>query len=126
MDSYVSGYRLKAENILDSFLNTTLNEAIQSIEDQVKAQQKQSLESIIAPIKPHPMWKQVLLGTSEHFLATILFSAILALFIVISLTESVGFMGAVESLFHIKIIENRAKTTVPDIHSFSSDTPSTK
>lgn len=113
MPNYIATYRMKAENILDAFMNTTLSETVKEIEQEVRENQEHILAEIIQPIKPHGFFKSVALGTLEHFFATLIFSGIVAAIIVASFSKSVGAKGTIENIFDVKISPDTTHIVAP-------------
>lgn len=103
-DSAIQSYRLKAELILQEFLNNSLDEAISEATDEIKRNQHSILQQVVEPIKPPGFW----MGVWQNTIATFVFSALLALAIIIISVSTEGFWETTGKLFNKEI---KAKPT---------------
>lgn len=109
-DSAIQSYRLKAELILQEFLNNSLEEAIDEATDEIRRNQHIILQRVIKPIKPPGFWMAVLQNT----VATFAFSAILALVILIIAVSTEGFWDTMGKLFNKEIKPKTEKVSTND------------
>jgi len=107
-ESSIQSYRLKAEIILQEFLNNSLEEAVKEASNEIKTNQELILKDVIKPIRPAGFW----MGVWQNALATFIFSALLALVIIIISVSTEGFWETIGKLFNKDIkpkIENVAR-----------------
>jgi hypothetical protein len=82
----ISAYRIKAESLLEEFMNNTLEIAISESTENIKKSQEEILKEIIKPIRPPGFWQRVWDTSTANFT----FAAIVALIIMIISFTSQG------------------------------------
>ena len=107
-ETMMETYRLRAEVTLQEFLNNSLEEAIAEAEAGIRANQISLLREVVNPIKPAGFW----MGVWQNTVATFVFSALLALVILITAVSTEGFWDTMGKLFG-KDIKDRPEQSVP-------------
>jgi ABC-type antimicrobial peptide transport system permease subunit len=79
----IEGYRIKAENILEEFLNIILEKHKEDVNRYYKDNNIQILESVIDKLVPKSKFKRFLTGVYQSAVGSILFVFIIAAFIMI-------------------------------------------
>lgn len=74
-DSSVESYRIKAELLLQGFINNVLAEELDSYKNQAINQQADILKDVIKPLTPS-FWKSVGIGLVSAFIFALLLAAI--------------------------------------------------
>lgn len=74
-DSSIESYRIKAEIIMQGFIENVLQEELESYKEQVINQQANILENIIEPLKPK-FWQGVWISLVAAFIFALLLAAI--------------------------------------------------
>jgi hypothetical protein len=70
-DSSLEGYRLKAEVILQGFIENVLEEELESYKKQVISNQTDILKEVIKPLVT-PLWKNILIGVISSFVFAVI------------------------------------------------------
>ncbi|MBB1149865.1 hypothetical protein H4K35_06910 [Myroides sp. NP-2] len=74
-ESYIDGYKLKSNLILQSFINTILEEEIKTIKNETVNQQTEILKDVVTTLVPKNM-KTIFLGLISSFLFALVIAAI--------------------------------------------------
>ncbi|WP_119080281.1 hypothetical protein [Chitinophaga alhagiae] len=74
-ESSIESYRIKAELIVQGFIDNVLDEELTNYKQQAITQQAEILKNIIAPITPS-FWKNVWIGIVSSFIFTLVLAAL--------------------------------------------------
>jgi hypothetical protein len=99
----IDGYRIKAERILQSFMDNILEETVVDIENDCKKNQSEILKEIIQPIAPPTNWRRFWNGVLQSIIGAFIFSIIIAAFVIINQTRDKGIESVIENTFDVKI-----------------------
>jgi len=99
-ESSIDSYKIKAELILQGFIENILEEELKSTKEQAVNQQAEILKEIIKPITPTFM-----VGVWQNVVAALIISAIIALFALIVNFTTNGFLDTMGKLFDVEIKE---------------------
>lgn len=76
-------YKDTANSILQKFMNNVLRTETNEIMNRCNTRQTQTLQAIIAPLKPSPIWKQYHHGAFQSAIGSFVFALLIALFSVV-------------------------------------------
>ncbi|WP_017495059.1 hypothetical protein [Flavobacterium sp. WG21] len=99
-ESSIDSYKIKAELILQGFIENILEEELKNTKEQAVNQQSEILKEIIKPITPNFMS-----GVWQNVVAALIISAIIALFALIINFTTNGFLDTMGKLFDVEIKE---------------------
>lgn len=80
----IAKYKFMAQHILQKFLDNSLKEAVDEIEENCTKNHLQLVEEIISPLKPPSCGKQYLRGTIQGFLGALAFTIFMCAIIFIA------------------------------------------
>ncbi|MDY0142843.1 MAG: hypothetical protein RBR97_13215 [Bacteroidales bacterium] len=101
----IEGYRIQAERILQSFTDNILEETIIEVENDCKKNQSELLNEIIKPIKPPSKGRFFWNGVLQSIIGAFMFSAIIAVFVIINQTRDKGIESVIENTFDIRLVK---------------------
>lgn len=104
LEHSIESYNLKAEMILQGFIDNILNETYNEIHHQVKLEQSSILKEIIEPIKPPSLLHQYFHSTLQNTISTILVGILIALLFLFFQFRNKGIKEVFESVTNTKII----------------------
>lgn len=104
--SSIESYRLKAEIILQGFLDNVLDETVNEIEENTKKGHSAILKEIITPLLPPTKTKQFFFGVGQSIVASFAVILIFTLLIVIFQMRNSGPQDVIEKAFNVKITPN--------------------
>ncbi|GIQ58895.1 hypothetical protein Flavo103_20310 [Flavobacterium collinsii] len=99
-ESSIDSYKIKAELIIQGFIENILEEELKNTKEQAVNQQSEILKEIIKPITPNFMS-----GVWQNVVAALIISAIIALFALIINFTTNGFLDTMGKLFDVEIKE---------------------
>lgn len=100
----IEAYRRKAEDILEEFINETLEEATEEIKFNAINNHTEILKAIIKPITPASKMRQFWTRILQSIVSNLTLSAIIALIILILYVSRVGIIGAIENIYKVKLV----------------------
>lgn len=102
----IEGYRIKAENILEEFLNIILEKHKADVDQYYKDNNTKLLESVIHDIIPKSKTRRFLNGVYQSVAGSILFLFVIAAFVMIVQSYKNGIEPVIEETFGVEILKN--------------------